>query len=154
MVNVTKEAIDGAVRSKPDVFKSMYPFPLYAGDLSSALGLNYNPVREDVIYCIGGQNPHILAGSEVDEGVIEELVTVIMENAQDFHQYVTGDVDSLIDGLPLVVRPKDAFHPGAQKAYDNLGVAYGVNAMIEIEKARAAAHGQELYIPDYLEDRL
>ena len=154
IVDVTTEGIDAAVRSNPDVFKSMYPFPLYEGDLAEALGLSYNPVREPVVYCIGGQNPHILAGEEVDSEIIEELVRVVLENKQDFHQFVTGDVDSLIDGLPLVVRPKSGFHSGAQAAYESLGVAYGVNAMVEIEQQRAQEHGQELYIPDYLEDRL
>ncbi|MDE2836805.1 MAG: hypothetical protein OXL97_04760 [Chloroflexota bacterium] len=154
IVDVTAEGIDAAVGSNPDVFKSMYPFPLYEGDLADSLGLSYNPVREPVVYCIGGQNPHILAGEEVDSEIIEELVRVILENKDDFHQYVTGDVDSLIDGLPLVVRPKSGFHSGAQAAYESLGVPYGVNAMVEIEQQRAQEHGQEFYMPDYLQDRL
>ena len=154
IVDVTKEGIDAAVHANPDLFKSMYPFPLYQGDLRDSLGLNYNPVREPVVYCIGGQNPHILAGTEVDADIIEEFVRVIMENKEDLKQYITGNVGELIEGLPLVVRPKSAFHPGAQAAYDALGVDYGVNAMVAIERERAARHGQELYIPDYLQDRL
>jgi hypothetical protein len=151
MVDATKEGIDGAVRAHAEVYRGMYPYPLYPGPLPQFLGLRYEPVRQPVVYCIGGQNPHFLMAPEADPEVVHEFVSIMLKNQGEFDRYVTGDLKSLKEGFPQVTRPKGEFHPGARRAFEGLGLNYGFPAIVENEARRARAHGQEFYIPDYFQ---
>lgn len=154
LVDALKDAIDQVASVHGDIFKSIYPQPIYQGDLPRVLGLKYDPVRQPVIYCIGGQNPHWIMSPEADPEVVQEFVSAQLKHKDDFEKFVTGDVKGLKEGLPQTARPKSQYHPGARRVFEQFGLDYGLNSVVESEKARSKAHGQEFYIPDYLEARL
>jgi hypothetical protein len=154
LVDVTREGIDKVARTYTDVFHAIYPQPIYQGDLPRVLGLKYEPVRQPVVYCFGGQNPHWIISPEADPEVVQEFVSVQLKHKDDFEKFVTGDVKALKEGLSQTARPKSQYHPGARRAFEEFRLDYGVNSLVESEKARAKAHGQEFYVPDYLEARL
>jgi hypothetical protein len=154
MVDMTKDGIDAVAKANLNLYKSLYPFPIYRGGLPKSLGLRYDPVREPVAYCIGGQNPHFLMSPEADPEVVHELVSVMLKYKEDFDRYVTGDVAALKVGLPQSLVPKREYHPGARKAYEEAGVLYGLRAAFEAEQRRAQAAAVPLHFPDYMQNRL
>jgi hypothetical protein len=111
-------------------------------------------VRQPVVYCFGGQNPHWVMSPEVDEEVVHEFVSVLVKNRDEFDRYLTGDVKSVKEGFAQIARPKATFHPGAARAFKELGIDYGLSSLVASEQQRAQAKGQQFYLPDYMQARL
>jgi TRAP-type uncharacterized transport system substrate-binding protein len=154
MVDATTEGIDKLARTRADVFTAIFPQPIYSGDLQKSLGLRYDPVRQPVVYCFGGQNPHWVMSPEADEEVVHEFVSVLVKYREEFDRYMTGDVKAIKEGFPQVARSKDWFHPGAVRAFKEFGLDYGLSSLVPAEQQRARAHGLEFYLPDYMQARL
>ena len=154
VVDAETELLEALVADQPERYKFMFPFPLYQGDLPDVLGLDYDPIREPVAYCYGGNNPHWVASPDVPEDVMYDLVFAMMDNKEEFRNYLTGDVDAFIAGLPNILETPDEIHPGARRAYEELGVPYGLSATVSSEQERARAHGLEFFITASMQARL
>lgn len=154
MVDVTPEVIDEVRLKYDDIYNTLLPFPLYREDIQQTLNLNYDPVRQERVYCFGGQNPHFVISPDAPEEYVYELVSTILANRDEFDRYVTGDVEALKEGIPLGLRPQSWFHPGAVRAFEEAGLNFGLPASIEFEKERAASWGQDYYVPEYVERQL
>jgi hypothetical protein len=153
-VDLTPEAIQGLVASNPVAWKYTFPLPLYAGTLPDALGLPYDPIQDPVVYCYGGNSPHIVVSPDVEEAVIYDIVSAVIGHREEFRRYLTGDVDAFIDGLARMLYATEDVHPGARRAYEDLGVAYGLPANMEGEKERAAKHGRTFTVPAHFAEML
>lgn len=118
------------------------------------MGSHVDPVRDPVVHCLGGRNPHFYVGPEMDQDVAYELVSTILKHREDFAQYLAGDVAAVRDTLGLVFMPKKVFHPGARKAYEDNRYAYGLKAAVDHLTERAKAHNQPLFLTPEIEKQI
>ncbi len=146
-----KEAVEATYRADPNKWTLLFPWPFYGGVLPPVYNLDYDPVRESVVYGIAGRNPQFYVSPEMEEEIVYELISTVVKYRDDFHQLLPGDVEGVKAGLGLMLWPKRNYHSGARRAYDELQYPYGLAASIESEKRRAAASGQPYYLPDYME---
>ncbi len=147
-----KPAIEAIQEQFPGKWPYMFPVPLFAGELKETWNLGTDPIRGDVSHCFGGQNPYFAVSAEMDEEVAYEIVYQTVKNREDFRRFLTGDIDAIVDTLGMTYRPQRDYHPGARRAFEDLGYPYGLEATIEYQKQRAAEHGQSFEPPQFFLD--
>ena len=150
----TKPAIDAIHEKLPDKYPFLFPVPLYAGELKETWNLGTDPIREDVAHCYGGQNPYFSVSAEMDDAVAYEIVYQTVKNREDFRRFLSGDLDAIVETLGMTYRPQSHYHPGARAAFEDLNYPYGLEATIERQRQRAAAHGVSFTVPQSFIDLL
>ena len=88
----------------------------------------------------------------MDEEVAYEIVYQTVKNREDFRRFLSGDIDAIVETLGMTYRPQRDYHPGARRAFEDLGYPYGLEATIEYQKQRAAQHGQDFEPPQFFLD--
>ena len=147
-----KPAIEAIQEKFPGKWPYMFPVPLFAGELKETFNLDTDPIRGAVSHCFGGQNPYFAVSAEMDEHVAYEIVYQTVKNRADFGRFLSGDIDAIVETLGMTYRPQRDYHPGARKAFEDLGYPYGLEATIEYQRARAAEHGQDFEPPQFFLD--
>ena len=142
-----KDAVLAVQEANPGKWPFLFPVPLFRGDLQSRWDLDVDPIRQEVAHCFGGQNQYLSASAEADFDVVYEFVFQLVSNRDQFARFLAGNVEATTETLGMTYRPQSDYHPGARRAYEELGYLYGLEGTIEHHQQRAAAHGVSFEVP-------
>ena len=130
IVDIPDEVRVAALARNPEwgaasLFESLRIEP---GDLERAAGAGYQLVRQP-LDCIGGITVTIHTSPEVEDEVTYEMVRAILDNRDMADESFPFIARPWKNQLGLSFQPQDQYHPGARRAYEEVGVQYGLEGI-------------------------
>lgn len=110
------------------------PAQLHRGDLSREARLNYDMIRAEEEWCTGALTGNFMTSPYASEAVIYHMVRSVVENIDLADAYFPFMSLVWKERLAHTWNPQSSFHPGARRAYEELGVTYGIEGIREWEE--------------------
>jgi len=108
---------------------------LYRGDMSRAAKVDYDMVRAEEEWCTGSITVNFQTGPDSDENAIYHIGRSIVENIDLSDDYFPFISQTWKERFAHTWNPQSSFHPGIRRAYDEMGVTYGIEGIREWEAA-------------------
>ena len=106
---------------------------LYRGDLSRAANVNYDMVRAEEEWCTGSITVNFMTSPAASEAAIYHIARSVVENIDLADEYFPFISQTWKERFAHTWNPQASFHPGARRAYEELGVTYGIEGIREWE---------------------
>lgn len=131
LVDQTQEAI-------APLAPATYPYAVCPGAIQRQYKLDYDPNQGRKVYAMYVV-PASWASVDVPENVVYEYVSTIIKQRVKLINYLPNYGKTLAEQMGHIPVPQQSFHPGAQRAFKEFRITYGLEGIREWESTRTAA---------------
>jgi TRAP-type uncharacterized transport system substrate-binding protein len=132
-VDTPRDVIDIAGAANPAwvAAGALQPISVFKGGLRAAARINYDVIKEDGLTCIGSGSPTFHTSPDAPEDVVYATMKGIIDNIEVSDDYFSFMSKLWQTRLGHYGVPGSNFHPGAQRAYEEAGLNYGIEGIYE-----------------------
>ena len=107
-----------------------FPLCFAPNTMNKFLSLDYDPIREPG--CTTAYTPGAYASADLPDDVAYEIVRLAIKHVNEYADYHIAGY--LMERMGYVYTDLDGIHPGARRAYEEAGMAYGAPPVAEQPK--------------------
>ena len=106
----------------------LFPLPVTKGAFKESYQLDYDVARESAGTLAPAFTPGFWVSADMPEQVAYEIVKIALKNIDQFGKdHALGKL--LKDQIGHMTVARESFHPGARRAYEEMGFSYGLEGM-------------------------
>ncbi len=120
--------VDQDAKAMEKLAPATYPYAICAGDIQKQYKLDYDPNQGRKVYAMYVV-PSTWASLDVSEAIVYEYVKTVIDHRKELVNYIPRFGKALATQLGHIPIAQSSFHPGAQRAFREAGMSFGLEGI-------------------------